>query len=144
MKLEALCVMSLAYDEGGLTVIRPFAGHEGQGYVSGTGRVEGERLSGDVRWSNYPRMTDGGVLMPDACGVISTDDGPVLFQFRGYSVAPHEGADRRTVTASVNFRAESETHRWLNHVIAVHDGTIDFTTMSTRFPVYVCIPTDHA
>lgn len=75
--------MTLEYDEHGITLVRPFGGHEGQAYGGGTGRVEGERLSGEVRWSNYPRMT-------------------------------------------------------------VHDGTIDFTTMSTRFPVYVCIPTDHA
>ena len=89
-------------------------------------------------------MTDTGVMMPDARGIISTEDGPVLFKLQGYSVVPFEGANRRSVTASVTFRTESDTHRWLNQVIAVHDGTIDFTTMSNRFPVYACVPTDHA
>lgn len=144
MRLEPLCVITLDYDDHGLTLVRPFAGQEGQAYGGGTGRVEGERLSGDVRWSNYPRMTDTGVMLPNVRGVIVTEEGPVLFKLQGYSVAPHEGATKRTVTASVNFRTESDAHRWLNQVIAVHDGTIDFTTWSTRFPTYVCIPTDHA
>lgn len=68
----------------------------------------------------------------------------MLFSFSAYSVVPHEGANTRSVTASVNFRTDVEEHRWLNRAIAVHDGTIDFTNMSTRFPVYVCVPTDHA
>lgn len=136
--------MKLRYDEHGLTLVRPFGGNEGQGYGGGTGIAEGGRLSGNIRWSNYPRMSDDGMMMPNASGIIATEAGPVLFSFSGYSVVPHEGADTRNVTASVTFRTEVDEHRWLNRAIAVHDGTIEFKTMSTHFPVYVCVPTDHA
>lgn len=79
--------------------------------------------------------------MPDARGLVATGDGPVLFEFHGYSVSPSPGANMRTVTASVVFRTESPSHRWLNTAIVVHDGTIDFTTMTTEFPTYICVPT---
>lgn len=144
MRLEPLCTITLSYDADGLTLVRPFAGHEAQGFGTGTGRAVGERLSGPIRWANYPRMSDEGVLMPDVRGIISTEEGAVLFAFQGYSVAPTPDATLRTVTAAVTFRTSSEAHRWLNTTIAVHDGTIDFSTMATKFPTYVCVPTAHA
>lgn len=101
MRLEYLCDLTLDYDEHGLLLLKPFAGHEGQAFGSGMGRAEGERLHGPVRWANYPRMRDDGVLMPDVRGVVDTEEGPVLFELRGYSLPP---------------------------------------ALSTRFPVYVCVP----
>ena len=139
MRLDYLCDFTLAYDEPGLTLVRPFAGHEGQGFGTGTGQVTGQRLSGTLRWANYPRMADDGVLLPDVRGVIATEAGPVLFEFRGHSVPTSPGADRRAVTAAVGFRAGHDEHRWLNHIVAVHEGFIDFATMSMSFPTYVCV-----
>lgn len=141
MKLEHLCEISLSYDQDGLTFVRPFAGQEAQGYGTGSGTVTGERLSGPLRWANYPRRTDSGVLMPDVRGIITTDDGPVLFAFHGYSLMPEQGSSVRPVTSSITFRTESEAHRWLNTALAVHDGSIDFATMTATFPAYVCVPT---
>ena len=140
MRLEPLCVFSLSYDEDGLSLLRPFAGHEGQGFGTGVGEVVGDRLAGTVRWSNFPRMADDGVLMPNVRGVVSTDAGPVLFGFRGYSLPPEGATAVRSVVATVFFRAEVPEHRWLNHVIAVHEGSIDFADMTTRFPTFVCVP----
>ena len=144
MRLEHLTTISLAYDADGLLLVRPFAGHEAQGFGTGTGEAVGQRLAGAIRWSNYPRMNDGGVLMPDVRGVISTTAGPVLVEFRGYSVGATPDAQRRTVTAAVTFRTDVAEHRWLNTAIAVHDGTIDFSTMTTEFPTYLCVPTSVA
>lgn len=139
MRLEHLCDFSLEYDALGVALVRPYAGHEGQGFGTGTGRVTGERLSGDVRWANYPRMADDGVFLPDVRGVIATHAGPVLFEFRGHSVPVAPGSVRRAVTAAVAFRAGDDDHRWLNHVVAVHEGFIDFTTMTMSFPTFVCV-----
>lgn len=144
VQLEPLCTLTLVYDADGLTLVRPFGGAEAQGFGTGTGQAVGERLSGPIRWANYPRMTDDGLLMPDARGLVATDDGPVLFELHGYSVSPTPDATTRTVSASIVFRTDSQRHRWLNTAIAVHDGTIDFTTMTTEFPTYVCVPTTHA
>ena len=44
----------------------------------------------------------------------------------------------------MTFRTEAEEHRWLNTAIAVHDGPIDFATMTAEFPTYVCTPTSVA
>lgn len=140
MRLEHLCDFSLSYDEAGLTLVRPFAGHEAQGFGSGSGRAAGRRLSGPIRWSNFPRMADDGVLMPNVRGVISTATGAVLFGFRGYSLVPPAGDSRRAVVASVFFRTDSDEHRWLNHTVAVHEGAIDFADMTSHFPAYVCLP----
>ena len=140
MRLEQLCEFVLSYDDLGLTVVKPFGGYEGQGYGTGFGDAVGERLSGPVRWSNYPRMTDDGVLLPDARGVITTAEGPVLFEFHGSSIPVSPGSTTRRVTASVVFRTEAEEHRWLNHAVVVQEGAIDFTTMSLRLPTFVCLP----
>lgn len=139
MDLEPLGTFRLQYDQSGLTLLRPFAGHEAQGFGTGTGSIDGERLSGAIRWANYPRMRDDGVLMPDVRGVIDADGGPVLFEFRGYSLATSV-ATTRLVVSAINFRSEVDQQRWLNDVIAVHDGWIDFTDMSTEFPAFVCVP----
>ena len=139
MRLEHLCDFILEYDEDGLTIVRPFGGSEGQGFGTGLGRAEGERLSGPLRWANFPRMTDDGRLMPRVTGSIATAAGPVLFEFRGYSRLPASGSQRRSVTAAIDFRTEAEEHRWLNDTVAVHGGYIDFATMTTRFPAYACL-----
>ena len=140
MRLEQLCEFVLSYDDHGLTVVKPFAGHEGQAFGTGTGEVTGERLSGTVRWANYPRMTDDGVLLPDARGLITTAEGPVLFEFHGSSIPLSPGSTTRRVSAAVVFRTDAETHRWLNHAVVVQQGTIDFTTMKVGLPTYLCLP----
>lgn len=141
VELEPLGTFRLRYDADGLTLVKPFAGHEAQGFGAGTGEIDGERLSGPIRWANYPRMRDDGVLMPDARGVIDAQGGPVLFELHGYSLATSVATTRRVV-ATINFRSEVERHRWLNDAIAVHEGSIDFTDMSTEFPAFICVPGD--
>ena len=140
MRLEHLCDFVLSYDEHGFSVVAPFAGKEGQGYGTGTGEATGERLSGSVRWSNYPRMTDDGVLLPDVRGIVMTPEGPVLFEFRGNSIPANPGDTTRNIAASVVFRTQAEEHKWLNHAIVVQQGVIDFSTMSINLPTYVCVP----
>ena len=140
MRLEELCEFRLSYDEHGFVVILPFGGKEGQGYGTGTGEVTGDKIAGPCRWSNYPRMTDDGVLMPDVRGVITTAEGPVLFEFRGNSIPADPGDTKRNITASVVFRSQAEEHKWLNHAVVVQEGVIDFATLSIVLPTYVCLP----
>lgn len=139
MRLEPLCEMELGY-EGGFFVMTPYGEREGSGYGDGRGRVTGERLAGSVRWSNHPHRREDGVLVPDAHGVIETDDGArVLFHLGGRS-RPIEGSPTlRAIVSPATFEAEDDRYRWLNDVIAVGEGVIDFETLRLRMRYYRCV-----
>lgn len=78
MNIEELVELTLEYDGEDPVVLRPFGDHEGQGFGLGTGSAAG-RLTGDVRWANFPRRREDGVFLPDIRGVIATPEGPVLW-----------------------------------------------------------------
>jgi len=138
MHLEYLCEFVMSYDEHGFTVITPFAGQEGQGFGTGVGEAKGEKLSGPMRWSNYARMTDDGVFLPDVRGVVMTEEGPVLFELHGTSILPNPGDTMRNIAASVVLRAQADKHKWLNHSLVVQSGAIDFSTATVTVQTYVC------
>ncbi len=71
--------------------------------------------------------------MPDAHGVIETDDGArVLFYLTGYS-RPIEGSPNlRAIVSPATFETDDDRYRWLNDVIAVGEGVIDFETLRLR------------
>lgn len=139
MQLEFLFEMELDY-EGGFFVMAPYGEREGSGYGDGGGRVFGDRLSGSVRWSNHPHRREDGVLVPDAHGVIETDDGArILFHLGGYS-HPIEGSPKlRGIVSPGTFASDDERYRWLNDVIAIGEGLIDFETLRLRLRYYACV-----
>jgi hypothetical protein len=60
--------------------------------------VSGARVAGAVRWSKHPRRREDGVLIPDAHGVIETDDGArIVFHLGGYSTALEGSPTRRGI-----------------------------------------------
>ncbi len=132
--------MELGY-EGGFFVLAPYGGAEGAGYGDGSGRVSGERVSGSVRWSNHPRRREDGVLLPDAHGVIETDDGArILFHLGGYSTPIEGSASRRGIVSPATFATDDERYGWLNDVLAVGEGVIDFETLRIQLRYYRCAP----
>ncbi len=139
VQLEYLFDMELDY-EGGFFVMAPYGELEGSGYGDGKGRVVGDQLRGSVRWSNHPHRREDGVLMPDAHGVIETDDGArVIFHLGGYS-RPIGGSEKlREIVSPATFATDDERYRWLNDVIAVGEGVIDFETLRIRLRYYACI-----
>ena len=139
MRLDFLFEMELDYD-GGFFVIAPYGEAQGSGYGTGGGRVIGERVSGTVRWSNHPSRREDGVLMPDAHGVIDTDDGArIIFHLGGYSHPIEDAPTLRAIVSPATFETDDDGYRWLNDVIAVGDGTIDFQTLSLQMRYYACI-----
>ena len=139
MRLEQIFEMELNY-AGGFFVIAPFGGTEGAGYGSGEGQVSGGQLSGRVRWSNHPRRREDGVLMPDAHGVIETDDGArILFHLGGYSSVIEGDASRRGIVSPATFATDDDRYRWLNDVVAVGEGIIDFQTLRLHLRYYAAI-----
>lgn len=129
--------MDLAY-RGDFVVIAPYQGREGAGYGEGEGAATGERINGTVRWSNHPRRREDGVLMPDAHGIIDTADGArILFHLGGYSVATT--GQTRSIVSPASFQTDDDRYRWLNVLVCVGEGEIDFRTLALRLRVYACV-----
>jgi hypothetical protein len=139
MRLEFLFEIELDYD-GGFVVIAPYGGHEGSGYGDGKGHVSGDRVTGSVRWSNHPHRREDGVLVPNAHGLIETGDGArILFHLGGYSHVIEGSPKLRGIVSPATFETDDDRYRWLNDVIAVGEGTIDFETLRLSLRYYACI-----
>ena len=140
MRLEYLCDMSLKYREGSVWM-QPYGGQEGRGYGEGDGTIVGEKLRGTVRWVNHPRWRSDGVILPDAHGVVQTDDGAHIFLTLQGRTIPHEGGDADQLL-TVTFATEDERYCWLNACFCVLEGMIDLTLEaqeSMRARVYTCV-----
>ncbi len=135
MRLEPLCEMTLSY-RGTFILARPYGGEAGSGYGEGEGSASGERLRGTVRWANHPKRRTDGAMLPDAHGVIATDDGAdVLFTLRGRTIFRHGLQGRQDLVAL--FESEHERYRWLNDIICVAEGLIAMP--ASRLRIYVCV-----
>jgi hypothetical protein len=135
MRLDPLCELELAYRN--LVVISPYGGADGAAYGEGEGKAIGDRLNGTARWSNHPKRRGDGVFLPDAHGVIETDDGgTVLFHVRGRTLFEDESGRQNLV---LTFESESDSYRWLNHEVCVAEGVIDAERGAMHANVYVCV-----
>jgi hypothetical protein len=145
VKLEELCKMDMRYG-GGEAWIKPFGEKEAAGFGSGAGGVTGERLSGQMTWSNHPRRREDGVWCPNLNGFIVTPDGAhVLVAIQGYSVLEDSPEVRRAIAAAVTFQAADPKYRWLNFVLGVGEGEIAETDPGSAevdhwwLRVYACV-----
>lgn len=141
MRLEYLCDMELVYqDAPGLgakfLLIRPYGGEEGSGYGEGDGAVTSPRLRGTLRWVNHPHRRGDGAMLPNAHGVIRTDDGAaVMFSLQGRTFFDGETGKQLLLTL---FEAEDERYQWLNKALCVLEGVIDAERLAMRARVYAC------
>lgn len=141
MQLEHVCDMELVYREQPLSsdkflLVRPYGGEEGTGYGEGDGTVTGPRIRGSLRWVNHPHRRSDGTMLPDAHGIIVTDDHAVImFALQGRTVFEN---DQGKQLLSVIFEAEAESYRWLNATLCVLEGVIDAERLSMRARVYAC------
>ena len=142
MRLEHLCDLELIYRElPGLdtkfVLVQPYGSEEGTGYGEGDGQVSGVQLNGTLRWVNHPHRRSDGSMLPDAHGVILTDDrAMVLFSLQGRTM--FVGAQGQQLLR-VLFETEAERYRWLNSALCVLEGQIEASLMRMRARVYVCV-----
>ena len=128
MKIVPLFEGELVFDE---TTEIGFPSHGDDGdwyaYVQGHGSVWGERLQGDLRWTNHPRRRADGTWLPNYQGAITTADGAqLLFSLRGYNrgIGDPYGYDQRTALCSLKLAASAERYRWVNDVFAVVEADV--------------------
>jgi len=142
MQLEFICDMELAYRDDPLTgakfqLVRPYGSEEGTGYGEGDGKVTGPRIQGHLRWVNHPHRRNDGVMLPDAHGIIVTNDTAVImFTLQGRTFF-EEGLGKQLL--SVIFEAEAESYRWLNTTLCVLEGLIDSERLAMRVRVFACL-----
>ncbi|MEP6666327.1 MAG: DUF3237 family protein [Nocardioidaceae bacterium] len=139
MRLERLCAMDLVY-VGGAHVLRPYGNEAGLGWGAGEGTVTGERLSGDVRWSNHPTRRGDGTMLPNVRGLITTtDNAHVMFDLTGRTVwvEIHGETTGRQLLMTL-FEAEDERYTWLNNIVCISEGAIDPVKLSSHFEVHTC------
>src|SRR6185437_1036937 len=96
----------------------------------GRGTAHG-RISGRVVWSNYPRRRSDGRMLPNARGLVTTDDGAsIFFELRGRTVFGDDGIGRQNLVGW--FEAGDERYRWLNDIVCIAEGLIGEDEMQIR------------
>lgn len=122
MRLESLYRVRFHYPESWAVELRSATGIEAQHFFLAEGRCEG-RLAGHLRGANHPRRRIDGAFLPDFQGIITTDEGAVIyFDYRGYGRAYPAG--RRQIVATGTHLSDHERYRWLNDAVAVGTGEV--------------------
>lgn len=126
----------LRYQDGMKPSVQPDDAGELVG--SGVGEINGPRLHGRLRWSNFERSH------PDYCqlslsGEIETEDG-AIFQFdsRGFALPLTENAWR--IVAAVRFVVDDVRYQWLQAVPTVWTGEFDAAAATARYRAYALEP----
>lgn len=131
LTLRYTSLQSLDFDPGG------------QLYGTMEGRLEGDRLAGEVHLTNLASRRPDNVNMPKLRGVLTTDDGAsVWMELDGIAtLRQRDGA--RVFTTSCRFRVGEPRYAWLNTVLAVVEGTLDSVAVGglARARVHECQPT---
>jgi hypothetical protein len=141
MRLEHLCDLELIYREQPPTedkfvLIQPYASG-GSGYGELDGTVSGDTIRGTVRCVNHPRQRGDGMMLPDAHGVLRTDDGAlVLFSLTGRTLFEHD-TGKQLLTAV--FETADQRYALLNQTWCVLEGVIDGIRLGMHARIYQCI-----
>jgi hypothetical protein len=128
VRLEPLCTFDWTYeadvrvDAPGYRLASPYGSDEGPAYGEGRGTATG-RIAGSVVWSNYPRRRSDGRMLPNARGLVTTEDGAaIFFELRGRTWFGEDGLGRQNLVGW--FEADDARYTWLNDVVCIAEGVI--------------------
>jgi hypothetical protein len=63
----------------------------------------------------------------------------IVFHLAGYNAAIEGSSNKRAIVSLTTFATDDDRYRWLNDVVAVREGTIDFQTLRVRMRYYAPI-----
>ena len=140
MKMRHVCLMELGY-EGRFQFVKSGDSVEGAGYGEGEGSASGPRISGAVHWTSHPRRRSDGVMLPEADGVIRTEDGAtILFEMRGRTVTlQKESGEKGGQLLHVFFESDDERYAWVNRAVCVAEGVVDPGSLRLVLGVNECV-----
>jgi hypothetical protein len=102
---------------------------------SGIGRVDGPRLHGTLRWSNFER-TWSDYCQLTLAGEVETDDGAIIhFDSRGFALPQTAGTCK--VASAVRFVVDDARYQWLQSRPAVWEGEFAATAGTARYRAYL-------
>jgi hypothetical protein len=100
-------------------------GSGGQLYGTMEGRLDGERVRGELRLTNLaPRRADNANL-PTLRGLLATDDGAAIWVEMDGIATLREMDEARVFVTTCRFRTGDERYAWLNTVFGVLEGVLD-------------------
>ena len=140
MRLEPLCAFDLHYTSD-FHLTRPYGNESGTGWGVGDGRVTGERLTGTAQWSNQPARRGDGAMLPNARGVVATDDGAeVVFDLTGRTIfVDRDGEQVGRQLLLVLLESQDGRYAWLNNAVCVGEGVVSPETMTIHLEVLQCV-----
>ena len=129
-QMRRLFDAELRYQDG----MAPVLESDDRGHL--VGRVEGPRIIGTLRWSNFEQVFADYCRL-NVAGTIETDDGAqIRFDSQGFALPP-TGAGPWKVASAVRFAVDDPRYRWLVASPAVWEGEFDATTATARYRAYV-------
>lgn len=126
MRLTYLCDIELSHEQAP-ALVRPYGTEEGNIYGQGGGTVSGEHFRGSMRWVNIAHRRSDGSMLPDMCGIITTEDGAIIrASMSGRTVWVDTTHGRvGSQLLRVLFETEDQRLHWLNDAVCVMEGKVD-------------------
>ncbi len=115
----------------------------GQLYGTMEGRIDGERLAGDVHLTNLAPRRPDNVNMPTLRGVLTTHDNATVWMEMDGIATLRESDGARVFATSCRFRVADPRYAWLNTTFAVVEGILDAVKVGgvARAQIHQCRPT---
>lgn len=141
MKFTDVGTMNLVYVGPEITYVDYGAG--GQFYAHLEGRLDGPRLRGTLRLTNFAAKRPDDINLPTLRGVLQTDDSATCFvEMNGMAVARHGG---REFVTSLTLRTSDPRYDWVNTLTMVTEGFLQGEPRPHAFRancrVFACEPT---
>lgn len=115
-------------------------GSDGQLYGTLDGRIEGDRVSGDLRLTNLALRRADNVNLPTLRGILTTDDKAIVWVELDGVAALRESDGARVFVTTFRFRTGDERYAWLNTVFGALEGVLDSVGVGgkARGQLYEC------
>jgi hypothetical protein len=100
-------------------------GGDGQLYGTLDGRLEGDRVSGELRLTNLAPRRPDNVNLPTLRGILTTDDHAIVWVELDGIATLRESDGARVFVTTFRFRTGDERYAWLNTVFGTLEGVLD-------------------